>query len=86
MSKGRYRPRARLFVEHFIGRFLSKKQIVHHIDGNELNDEIENLFIFRHQSAHKRWHHFLRRHGLDGKILETNLANFKQLSRFPATA
>ena len=43
-------------VEQFLGRKLRSDEIVHHIDGNECNNEISNLRVmssFEHLSLHK---------------------------------
>lgn len=61
--------RARKIVQSMTNFILKDKNIVHHIDGNPANDSKENLFVFRNQSAHLRWHHFLRRHGLKGLLV-----------------
>lgn len=67
---------SRLVVEKTIGRELKTREIVHHIDANGLNDEKQNLFLFRHQSAHGRWHAFLTKHGLEGSPLVSNLEGY----------
>ena len=36
---------ARYKMEQKLGRSLSSKEVVHHIDGNKLNDEISNLEV-----------------------------------------
>ena len=56
MGKG-YVKRARLVMEKTIGRFLSKDEIVHHVDGNRSNDSLSNLTITTlsvHQSEHQK--------------------------------
>ena len=45
-----------LVVEEYLGRFLKKDEIVHHIDGDKLNNDINNLWISnssKHAKAHK---------------------------------
>lgn len=42
---GKWLTRSRVFMEHLLGRTLNKKEIVHHIDGNKLNDSLENLTV-----------------------------------------
>lgn len=69
---GRIR-RYRKVVEDIIGRQLLKREVVHHINENSLNDVVTNLYRFRNSSAHLRWHLFLRRHALPGEILVSNL-------------
>jgi hypothetical protein len=69
---GKGRLTYRLAIEKLIGRTLKPSEVVHHIDSDPRNDNPKNLFVFRNQSAHFRWHHFLRRHGLHG-LLESNL-------------
>jgi len=59
----------RVIVEDILGRKLKKVEVVHHIDGNRVNNETSNLFLFRLRSAHTRYHAFLRRHGLVGGLV-----------------
>lgn len=35
---------------------LKKGHIVHHVDGNNLNNKMHNLWVFMSQSDHLRWH------------------------------
>ena len=46
----------RLIVEKQLGRYLTKKETVHHIDNNPLNNKVNNLMIFSSNAAHKRFH------------------------------
>ena len=42
----------RLVMESKIGRYLEQNEVVHHIDGNPRNNNIENLELFSSQSEH----------------------------------
>lgn len=42
----------RYVMEQHIGRYLTPKEIVHHIDGNPSNNAIENLQLFATQADH----------------------------------
>jgi len=53
---GRNRPLHRLIVEQILERELSNLEVVHHKDGNKLNNNIDNLWIFPNQSAHRKYH------------------------------
>jgi hypothetical protein len=47
---------ARLLMEEYLGRSLTKDEVVHHIDGDPFNDEISNLTIMsraNHFSLHR---------------------------------
>jgi len=63
----------RLVMEKHLGRGLTKDEIVHHIDNDKSNNELENLMLFPTKSAHTRFH--LKRgdltllHGLNKKRL-----------------
>ena len=46
----------RLVVEVNLKRFLGGKEVVHHIDGNILNNDYENLLVFPDQKAHIEYH------------------------------
>lgn len=55
-SKG-YVRRHRLVMENHLGRYLEKKEVVHHIDGNKQNNELSNLeltTLSKHASEHAR--------------------------------
>lgn len=43
-----------------IGRPLTKDECIHHIDGNRLNNEIENLMLFATNSDHVTYHRALQ--------------------------
>jgi len=45
-----------LIMEAHIGRPLTKQECVHHINGNKLDNRIENLMLFANKSEHMRWH------------------------------
>jgi len=56
-----YYPEHRLVMEIKLGRILTKKEKVHHIDGNPLNNDIDNLRLFPSQNAHAKYHIKIRR-------------------------
>lgn len=46
----------RLVMEKKLGRYLTSKEVVHHINGNTIDNRIDNLMLFQHQNAHKLHH------------------------------
>ena len=46
----------RQVAERILGRPLQEGEIVHHIDGNKLNNDPENLMILPSQAEHARLH------------------------------
>jgi len=50
----------RLVMERYLGRFLTKKEVVHHIDKNKENNDIENLELFSSVGTHTQTHHIVR--------------------------
>ena len=50
----------RLVMAQYIGRCLRKNELVHHIDGNTMNNDIKNLKIVR-KIEHIKLHAALRR-------------------------
>lgn len=50
----------RLVVESIIGRYLEKNEDVHHIDGDKLNNSIDNLVALT-KSEHTKLHHRQRK-------------------------
>ena len=54
--KGGLVPRYRLVAEKCLGRYLLKKERIHHIDENPANDNPENLYLFKDRNEHTRYH------------------------------
>jgi len=42
----------RVVMETKLGRFLTAEEVVHHIDYNKQNNDINNLMLFKSQKAH----------------------------------
>jgi len=51
---------ARRIMSKHIGRPLTVGEVVHHIDGNCSNNNIDNLVLFPSHAAHLKWHHAMR--------------------------
>lgn len=49
-------PKHTYVMEQYLGRFLKPAEIVHHIDGNKLNNDISNLMLLDDASAHSKLH------------------------------
>lgn len=53
-TKAGYVAEHRLVMEAKLGRYLSKKEVVHHRDGNPLNNHPDNLEVFGSNGDHLR--------------------------------
>jgi hypothetical protein len=56
LEDGRRVEEQRYVYEQHIGRKLNKKETIHHIDLNKLNNKINNLILFNNHSEHKKCH------------------------------
>ena len=51
----------RLVMEKHLGRYLTKKEIVHHEDEDRSNNKLENLKLFKNKAAHTKHHRALKK-------------------------
>jgi len=58
----------RYAVELFIGRILTKKEVIHHLNSDKLDNCIENLMLFKSQKEHKSFENKIRQFGLTNPI------------------
>ena len=59
-NRHKYVREHRLVIENNIGRFLAPFEIVHHIDGNKKNNNVDNLLLLtqgEHASLHLKIRH-----------------------------
>ena len=68
-AKGGYVLEHRLVVEAYIGRYLTRSEVIHHIDENKTNNSIENLMLFQNQKAHASFHTKIRQFGMTRPVL-----------------
>lgn len=54
----------RLVMEKKIGRYLTENEVVHHIDGDRLNNDIDNLMLFASSGEHSKHHQQIKKCGL----------------------
>lgn len=60
-----YKKEHTLIIEEYLGRILSKGEVVHHIDGNRINNNVDNLVLLKSNKEHNKVHHSLQKIGYE---------------------
>lgn len=60
-----YSKEHKVVIEQYIGRKLKKGEVVHHIDGNKLNNNLSNLFLCSGHTEHRVAHTSLESVGIE---------------------
>jgi len=68
---------SRYLVEKYIGRKLTNREMIHHIDGNPMNDKLNNLYLFKNMGLHLNFTMLVKYNIIDRFILKSNLKEFK---------
>lgn len=77
-----------LVIEEKLGRQLKECEVVHHIDGNKLNNNADNLMLFNNNTEHLKHHWKEKRHRYtlkDGRVVTIDeLATLSNISYMTA--
>lgn len=56
-----YKKEHKILVEKNIGRAMLKEEVIHHIDGDKLNNKLDNLQLCSSDKEHRDLHNSLER-------------------------
>jgi flagellar basal body rod protein FlgC len=71
----------RLVVEKFIGRYLTKEEVVHHINANKEDNTIKNLMLFSTHKKHMQFHTKIIQFGYTGPVLKQIEERWKEYGK-----
>jgi len=78
-TKTKYIFEHRYLVEKFLGYKLTKKQTIHHIDGNKSNNALKNLYVFPTCRVHSGFELLIKHNIINRFYLISNVNSLKKL-------
>ena len=60
----------RAVVEDFLKRGLKSLECVHHLNGDKINNNINNLMLFKNNAEHQKFHAKIKQFGFTTPILK----------------
>jgi hypothetical protein len=60
-SRSYYKNISKNIMEKYLCRKIKQNEVIHHLDWNYTNNNIDNLYLFKNINEHTKYHHFLRR-------------------------
>ncbi len=69
-------------IEKHIGRNLKENEITHHIDGNQENNNLNNIYIFNSTSEHISYHSRVMQWGIKLNVMN-QVDSVKYINSFP---
>mgnify|MGYP003642688215 CR=1 FL=1 len=69
----------RQLIENQLGRPLLEREVIHHIDGNKLNNNIDNLILCDNSSLHRQIHSNLEQ--ISFGLVQNGLIKFNKISK-----
>lgn len=82
---GKYIAEHRLIIENYIGRKLTSKEVVHHINGDKRDNRIKNLEVFPSKGTHSYKAHPYALKNASKKCLGRRPKNWNRVNKFCPT-
>lgn len=51
----------RFIMEQKLNRDLTEEEVIHHLDFDNMNNDVSNLYLFPNQNEHRKYHQSLRK-------------------------
>ncbi|NVM47061.1 MAG: HNH endonuclease, partial [Candidatus Lokiarchaeota archaeon] len=68
-------------MEKYLGRYLTKKERIHHRDRNRKNNKISNLKLFQNNSKHTLFHSKMFNFLIQKRLIKQSIDNLKRAAK-----
>lgn len=77
-----WRAEHRILVENYLNRKLKKNEVIHHIDENTHNNNLNNLYVFSKRGYHSAFTVLAQNKIISLSVLKSNLLILKKYKRY----